>query len=75
MAAGETGRPNLSMRAQDLAAEPEAMHWAQFCAWVPGTGYCRNHDCSDACLFHEQREADVRSVQRWRRLRRFLGRR
>jgi hypothetical protein len=33
MAAGETGRPNLSMRARDLAAEPEAARWAQFCAW------------------------------------------
>ena len=75
MAAGEIGRPNLSMRARDLAAEPEAVRWAQFCAWVPGTGHCRNHDCSDACLFHDQREADERRIRRWRRLRRFLGRR
>ena len=75
MAAGETGRPNLSTRAQDLAAEPEAVHWAQVCAWVPGTGHCRNRDCSNVCLFHEQREADQQRVRRWRRLRRVLSRR
>jgi len=75
MAADEAGRPNLSVRAQDLAAEPEAMRWAQFCAWVPGTGHCRNHDCSDTCLFQEQREADEQRVQRWRRLRRVFNRR
>jgi hypothetical protein len=75
MAAGETGRRDLSMQAHDLAAEPEAVHWAQVCAWVPGTGHCRNRDCSNACLFHQQLEADEQRIQRWRRLRRFLGRR
>ena len=75
MAAGEPGRRSLSMQAQDFAAEPDAARWAQVCAWVPGTGHCRNRDCSDACLFHEQREADEQRVQRWRRLRRNLGRR
>lgn len=75
MAAAEAGRPRLSARAQDLAAEPEAMRWAQACEWVPGTGHCRNRDCSHACLFHEQREADIQCIQRWRRLRRLPVRR
>ncbi len=58
--------------AQNLAAEPEAARWAGLCAWVPGTGHCRNRDCSEACLFHAQRSADERRVRRWRRLRRLL---
>jgi hypothetical protein len=75
MAAFEAGRPNLALCVQDLASHPEALCWAAVCAWVPGTGYCRNRDCSEACLLRAQCEADAARVRRWRRLRRIFGRR
>ena len=59
MAASEAGRPNLALRARDLATDPEAPQWVAVCAWVPGTGHCRNRDCSDACLLRAQCEAAV----------------
>jgi hypothetical protein len=70
MAAFEAGRPNLSLLAQELASDAEAAFWAPVCAWLPGTGYCRNRDCSEACLFRAQCDADAQGVRRWRRLRR-----
>jgi hypothetical protein len=54
----------------ELAADPEAARWARDCAWVPGTGHCRNRPCSAACLFRPQRVAEARRVLRWRRRRR-----
>ncbi|HZK91596.1 MAG TPA: hypothetical protein VFC56_15735 [Stellaceae bacterium] len=60
---------------ENLAAEPDAARWAQICAWVPGTGHCRNRDCHEACIFHSQREAEARRVVRWRHLRRIFARR
>jgi len=74
MAASEAGRPNLALRARDLATDPEAPQWVAVCAWVPGTGHCRNRDCSDACLLRAQCEADAARVRRWRRLRRIFRR-
>jgi hypothetical protein len=62
-------------RAQDLAAEPEALRWARECAWVPGTGHCRDRNCGWACIFRPQREAEAARVGRWRRLRRMFLRR
>jgi hypothetical protein len=62
-------------RLQDLAAEPEALRWARECAWVPGTGHCRNRDCDPACICSPQREAEAARVRRWRRLRRMFLRR
>ena len=60
--------------AERLAAQPEAVAWARHCAWVPGTGHCRHHDCSLDCIFRPQREVEAVRVQRWRRLRRALTR-
>jgi hypothetical protein len=74
MAAFAAGPPEPSPAVAALAEEPDAAHWARVCAWVPGTGHCRNHDCGDACIFREQREAEARNVQRWRRLRRIFTR-
>jgi len=63
----------------EIVADPEAGRWARDCAWVPGTGHCRNHPCSTACLFRAQRAAEARRILRWRRKRRpshpgFIGR-
>jgi hypothetical protein len=53
-----------------LAADPEAARWARDCAWVPGTGYCRNRPCDAACLFRAQREAEALRLKRARGRRR-----
>jgi len=74
MAAVTAGPPEPSSAIAEFVQEPDAAHWARVCAWVPGTGYCRNHDCGDACIFHYQREAEARNVRRWRRLRRMFTR-
>ena len=75
MAAFGVSTPDPATRAENLAGEPDALHWARLCAWVPGTGHCRNRDCSEACVFRSQREAEARRVLRWRRLRRIFARR
>jgi hypothetical protein len=54
----------------ELAADPEAPRWARDCAWVPGTGHCRNRRCGAACLFRAQRTAEAIAVTRSRRGRR-----
>jgi hypothetical protein len=54
----------------EIIADPEAGRWARDCAWVPGTGHCRNRPCSAACLFRGQRTAELARVVRWRRERR-----
>jgi hypothetical protein len=54
----------------ELAADPEAPRWARDCAWVPGTGHCRNRPCGTACLFRAQRKAEAEHVMRSRRRRR-----
>jgi hypothetical protein len=54
----------------ELAADPEAVRWARDCAWVPGTGYCRNRPCSGRCLFRPQREAELRRLKQARQRRR-----
>jgi hypothetical protein len=66
---------NRWSRAQDLAAKPDAARWGGECAWVPGTGHCRNRDCDTACIFRHQRDAEAARVRRWRRLRRMFLRR
>jgi hypothetical protein len=53
-----------------LIAEPGAAHWAQSCAWVPGTGHCRNRPCAVECLFRAQRDAEATRVKQARRRRR-----
>jgi hypothetical protein len=76
MADNRAGPAELLSRTQEFAYQPDAVHWARACAWVPGTGHCRNRDCDIVCLFRAQRDADARNVRRWRRLRRiFAGRR
>jgi hypothetical protein len=70
----KSSSPKSSPTVAEFAREPDAAHWARVCAWVPGTGHCRNHDCANACIFREQREAEARAVQRWRRLRRIFTR-
>ena len=60
----------LSSPIAEFAADPEAQRWARDCAWIPGTGHCRNRPCSTACLFRPQRVAQARRVLRWRRMRR-----
>ena len=74
MGAFEAGAASPLSRAQELADEPDAARWAGVCAWVPGTGHCRNRDCGDDCLFRPQRDADAGRVRRWRRLRRIFAR-
>jgi hypothetical protein len=54
----------------ELVADPEAQRWARDCAWIPGTGHCRNRPCSTCCLFRAQRAAEARRILRWRRKRR-----
>ena len=54
----------------ELAGHPDALRWAHECGWVPGTGHCRNRDCSTECLFQPQREAEARRIVRTRRRRR-----
>jgi hypothetical protein len=54
----------------ELAADPEAPRWARDCAWIPGTGHCRNRPCGTACLFRAQRKAEAEHVMRSRRQRR-----
>ena len=53
----------------ELAAHPDALHWANECGWLPGTGHCRNRDCASECLFRPQREAEARRIVRVRRRR------
>src|SRR4051794_21105227 len=54
----------------ELAGHPDTLRWAHECGWVPGTGHCRNRDCSTECLFQPQREAEARRIVRTRRRRR-----
>jgi len=54
----------------ELAASLDASYWADRCAWVPGTGHCRDRDCSADCLFRPQRNAEARQVVVRRRRRR-----
>jgi hypothetical protein len=66
--------PGPSSRLAELVADPAAARWANDCAWVPGTGHCRNRSCGPQCLFHAQREAEAKRVNRARQARRFLPR-
>jgi len=59
-----------SLRAAELAADPEAEYWACACGWVPGTGYCRNRHCGPQCLFHPQWQNEAGQILRHRRRRR-----
>jgi hypothetical protein len=54
----------------EIAADPQALHWARECAWVPGTGHCRNRPCSGECVFRSQRVSEAARVIRSRRVRR-----
>lgn len=69
------GPPDPLRHVENLAAEPEAMRWASDCAWVPGTGHCRDRNCGWTCVFRPQREAEAARIGRWRRLRRMFLRR
>jgi hypothetical protein len=69
------GRTEPTSRAERLAQEPGAVTSARLCAWVPGTGHCRNRVCEVACVFRPQRLAEAARVGRWRRLRRMFARR
>lgn len=53
-----------------LAAKPDADRWARDCAWVPGTGHCRNRPCSSRCVFRGQRAAEAVRLAGERRKRR-----
>jgi hypothetical protein len=57
-------------RARELAAAPDAAHWALVCGWVPGTGHCRDRACAGDCLLHSQRDAESQAIRRERRRRR-----
>jgi hypothetical protein len=67
--------PHALPAVAELAHKPTAAFWAEACGWVPGTGHCRNRDCTVACLFESQRVAELRRITRWRRLRRVFSRR
>ena len=62
--------PPPPSRIAQLAARPEAAHWARECAWVPDTGYCRRRPCSAACVFQDQRTAEADRLACARRKRR-----
>jgi hypothetical protein len=65
--------PNIataSSRLAELAADPDAVRWAQECGWLPGTGHCRDRRCSGDCLFRPQRLAEAARVTSSRRHRR-----
>jgi hypothetical protein len=67
------GKGNLEPRSPgiaELAAEPDAIRWAEHCAWIPGTGYCSNQPCSIECLFRAQRDAEAAGIIETRRQRR-----
>jgi hypothetical protein len=64
------GRARRSSRAADLASEPDAARWARDCAWVPGSGHCRNRPCNDVCPFRAHRETEASRIEHARRLRR-----
>jgi hypothetical protein len=66
----EGGLAPLASPIAELVADPQARRWARDCAWVPGTGHCRNRPCASACLFRAQRTAEAELVMRWRRRRR-----
>jgi len=70
MAVTPTDAPALAARVRELAAAPDAMHWARVCGWVPGTGHCRDRACAGDCLFDPQRDAEAQSIRRDRRRRR-----
>ena len=60
--------------AEEIAAHPDAARWARDCAWLPGTGYCPGHRCSQECVFRAQRESEARLIIETRRSRRTLRR-
>lgn len=70
-----TDPPDPPSRAERLAVQPDAAYWARLCGWVPGTGYCRDRACDEACVFRTQRLAEASRVSRWRQLRRMFQRR
>ena len=59
--------------ASELALAPGADYWAARCGWVPGTAYCANRSCAEACVFRAQYRADVEVTARLRRQRRGPG--
>lgn len=64
------GSPDVPSGARELACEPDAVHWAEVCGWVPGTGHCDDRGCADGCVFRAQRAAEAATIIRRRRLRR-----
>lgn len=66
----DRGLVPLSSHVADLASDPEGLHWARECGWVPGTGHCRNRPCGDRCLFRAGRQTEAALVHRSRQLRR-----
>jgi hypothetical protein len=66
----DRGFAPLSSPVAELAADPQARRWALDCAWMPGTGHCRNRPCAAACLFRAQRKSEAERLMRLRRLRR-----
>jgi hypothetical protein len=66
--------PSRLDRAESLAEEPEALFWAELCAWVPGTGHCSNRGCAETCVFRRQRLAETARIARERRTRRMFAR-
>jgi hypothetical protein len=52
-----------------LADPMRAVHWAEHCGFVPGSGFYprgRTAACDD-CFFRSMRDADARAVRRQRR--------
>jgi hypothetical protein len=62
--------PSLASFIDELAADPDAAHWAKDCRWVPGAGHCLSHPCRAACLFRRRKEAEATALMRSRRERR-----
>ncbi|MBV9824831.1 MAG: hypothetical protein JO001_03990 [Alphaproteobacteria bacterium] len=54
----------------ELLDDNDAERWARDCGWIPGSGYCRNRDCTGECPFGTQLAAERARVIRARLSRR-----
>lgn len=68
-------RSGAPLPAEEFASLPDALYWAEHCAWVPGSGHCSNRDCGEACVFLLQRLSELERLVVRRRARRVEHRR
>ena len=66
----EARRGDAPLPAEEFASSPDALYWAEHCAWIPGSGYCANPVCGPACIFLPQRLSEYERLVERRRTRR-----